>query len=216
MGSSVILDIIGSFVVFGVLLLTGLRMDTNAVEERFAYNTAVNLQLQLVSLSAQIEDDFRKIGYDPTELTLDPSTTAIRYGDSTDFKFAGDINNDGKIDSVEYLLGPSQGLRNPNIRVLVRKYWDGASTANNRIDSIRANVVQFKMTYYLADRNTQVGPPVGAAVGSASGVGMICLSLSLESPDKYTGSTVYQETDTSLYKVYWRQFQIVAKNMTYR
>ena len=115
MGASTLLDIIGSFIVFGMLLLSGLGMDLNAINDRFAYNTAVNLQLQLVSLTAQIENDFQKIGYDPTSTTLtNPSSSAVRYGNANDFRFAGDMNNDGSIDSVEYLLGPSQNLSNPD------------------------------------------------------------------------------------------------------
>jgi hypothetical protein len=215
MGSSVLLDIIGSFLVFGLLLLTALRMDTNAVEDNFSYNTAVNLQLQLVSLTAQIEDDFRQVGYDTTEMQIQPSTAAIRYGTAHDFRFTADMNNDGTVDSVEYLLGPSRGLRNPNICTLVRNYWDGKNSANNRVDSIRAYITQLDFTYYLADKLTLVDPPVGPGTG----VGMICLSLTLQSPDKVTsstGPTIYSESDTALYSVYWKQFQIVSKNMTWR
>jgi hypothetical protein len=213
MGASTLLDIIGSFIVFGMLLLSGLGMDLNAINDRFAYNTAVNLQLQLVSLTAQIESDFQKIGYDPTQITLtNPSSSAVRYGLLNDFRFAGDMNNDGVIDSVEYLLGPSQNLSNPAIRILVRKFWDGSNAANNRVDSIKANVTQLNFTYYRVNTDSQIDPPVG----DSTGVGMIRLSLSLQSPDKFTGSAVYEQTDTSLYSVYWKQFEIVSKNMSWR
>jgi hypothetical protein len=213
MGASTLLDIIGSFIVFGMLLLSGLGMDLNAINDRFAYNTAVNLQLQLVSLTAQIENDFQKIGYDPTSTTLtNPSSSAVRYGNANDFRFAGDMNNDGSIDSVEYLLGPSQNLSNPDICILVRKFWDGSNAANNRVDSIKAGVTQLLFAYYMTNTDSPINPPVNYS----SGVGMIRLSLSLQSPDKFTGSTVYQQTDTSLYSVYWKQFEIVSKNMTWR
>jgi hypothetical protein len=212
MGNSVILDIIGSFIVFGLLLLTALRMDTNAIEDNFSYNTAVNLQLQLVSLATQIEGDFRMIGYDVSETQIQPATAAVRYGTVNDFRFASDLNNDGTVDSAEYILGPSQGLRNHNIRTLVRKYWDGKNSAKNRVDSIKAYITQLEFSYYAADRNTSLG----SYVDYNSGVGMICLSMTLQSPDKYTGSRIYEESDTALYSVYWKQFQIVSKNMTWR
>jgi hypothetical protein len=122
------------------------------------------------------------------------------------------MNNDGSIDSVEYLLGPSQNLSNPDICILVRKFWDGSNAANNRVDSIKAGVTQLLFAYYMTNTDSPINPPVNYS----SGVGMIRLSLSLQSPDKFTGSTVYQQTDTSLYSVYWKQFEIVSKNMTWR
>ena len=122
MGSSTILDIIGSFIVGGLILLLTRGMQLGAMENQFVYNSSVNLQINLVTLTTRMEDDFRKIAYCKNS-EISPPSNAILFADTSDFRFKGDFNNDGSIDSMEYLLGPQDATSgNSRIRTVVRNY----------------------------------------------------------------------------------------------
>lgn len=112
-----ILDLIGSIVIAGFVMLMGLRMNANIADSNQSYKTDVIVQESLVSLVQSIEYDFRKMGYK----VLDPTTVVLR-ADSTHITFQGDIDDNGVIDTVEWYLGPSiTSTPNPKDRILYRK-----------------------------------------------------------------------------------------------
>ena len=45
---------------------------------------------------------------------------------------------------------------------------------------------------------------------------MIELTITLESNNRIVDNANAYVQDTALYKVYWRQFRIIGKNLTYR
>jgi hypothetical protein len=210
MGSSVILDIIGSIIVGGLLLLMALRLNTGALENSYAYNSGANLQLSLVTLTTRLEDDFRKIAYCKYQ-EITPAANAVRKADTSDFCFSGDLDNDGSIDSVEYLLGTWYGCSNKNVKTLIRRGWDETTLT---VDSIKLGVTQFKFIYRTCDKDSLLSAPVNLSTNS---VGLIDLSVSLESPYRLAlDAKDSYETDTSLYKIYWRQFRVIGNNLQYR
>ncbi len=212
MGTSSLLDIVGSFVVGGLILLLTRGMQLGAVENQYVYNTSVNLQINLVTLTTRLEDDFRKIAYCQNS-EISPASNAILYADSVHFRFEGDFNNDGSIDSMEYLWGP-QDVTSPNnlIHVIVRNYWPTGGT--KQVDSIRLGVTQFQFQYKTA--NTDSSILISPVNLTKYAIGMIELTITIQSNSRIVDNAHAYVQDTSLYKVYWRQFRIVGKNLTYR
>jgi hypothetical protein len=213
MGSSTILDIIGSVIVGGLLLITCLQLKLGANENQFVYNSSVNLQVNLVTLTTRMEDDFRKIAYCQND-EITPPSDAICYADTSKFRFMGDINNNGNIDSIEYSLGTnSYAPQNLRIKPVIRKYWEGAS-ATAVVDTIKLGVTQMRFHYKTQNSDSSIlTTPVNLA---KTAVGVIDLAITLESPYRILDTSNTYIQDTSLYKVYWRQFRVVGKNLLYR
>jgi len=63
MGFSSLIDILGSIVIGGLLLMILLRMNETATQNTYEYNGELTVQQNLVSTVQLIEYDFRKIGY---------------------------------------------------------------------------------------------------------------------------------------------------------
>jgi len=150
MGAAVILDLIGSVIIGGILLLTLFRMNDNASANTFNFSGELTVQENLVATIEVLEYDLRKIAYcDDWKLIPDPAV-AILEADSTYIKFLSDANPDngtGTVDTIEYVLGPSSeltGTPNPNDRMLYR-YINGVGPGVN------LGVTQFIMKYYDAD-----------------------------------------------------------------
>ncbi len=121
MGYATILDIIGSTIIGGFLLLILFRLNASATENTYNYGSSLNAQQSLTLISKVIDYDFSKIGY--VNGQAPDYDGAIKLADSTHFEFYADMNNDGKIDSVSYLLGPASDLSNtpnPSDRMLYR------------------------------------------------------------------------------------------------
>jgi hypothetical protein len=217
MGSTTILDIIGSFVVGGLLLLTCLQLKAGANENSFIYNSSVNLQLNLVTLTSRMEDDFRKIAYSAGG-EIKPGSAAVEIASASSFKFMGDIDNDGKIDSLEWGKGnPDYTTPNPRDFTIYRKVWKGggAGAFTLTTDSIHVGATQFQFRYKTEDSDSSIlVTPVNL---SKYRVGIIDIAISLEAAARlYIDSTKLLSQDTAMYTVYWRQFRVVGKNLAYR
>ena len=132
MGTSVILDIMGSMIIGGILLLTLFRMNDNATRNTYNFSGELIVQQNLVTTVEVLEYDFRKIGYceDPFALPH-PEKDAILFADTSRIKFLTDLmtspygydpHGDGILDTVEYYLGPALNYRNsnPNDRMLIQ------------------------------------------------------------------------------------------------
>ncbi len=221
MGSSTILDIIGSFIVGGLLLISCLQLKLGASENQFVYNSSVNLQTSLVTLTTRMEDDFRKIAYCQNS-EISPPSNAVLYADTSRFCFLGDMNNNGTLDAVEYSLGAPYVPGNAIIKTVVRKYWKDvgvitsppASSAATTIDSMKVGCTQ--LLYHYKTQNTDSSILTTPVVLSQKSIGIIDLAISLQSVTTITDNAHAYIQDTSLYKIYWRQFRVVGKNLTYR
>ncbi len=145
MGYSTIIDIIGSTIVGGLLMLILFRTNSSAVENTYNYGSDLSAQQRLAVISKIIDYDFSKIGYCKNQVT--DYTGAIKYADSTQIQFYTDMNDDGIRDSVTYKLGPTSDLSrtpNPSDRIIYRTVYD---TTFPQIDPL-AGVTVFKMIYY--------------------------------------------------------------------
>ena len=113
---NIILDIMGSIVVAGIMLLMMLNAEVYQSNTRFASDSELQLQQNARTLADILSYDLRKIGY---EYKDNPFIEA----DSEWISFYADMDRDGSVDKVTYFLSdPSyaKSTTNPNDRVLFR------------------------------------------------------------------------------------------------
>jgi hypothetical protein len=202
MGSSSILDIIGSFLVGGILLLMGLSLNASSNEVRAVYSGNYNLQANLTTLVEMLQTDFRKIGYCRVWQNMkDP----IRIAQANRIRFRADLNNSGNVDSVTYSTGPTSGLSdtpNPNDFYIYRRVNNGDSTRMN------FGTTQFGLQYRDADDNLLSFPITNPRL-----VYYMTITVAVSTPAPYTQE---YSPDSSKYQVIWKQMRLVSKNLTNR
>lgn len=163
MGSQVVLDIIGSFILFGWLFLSTIRVGTANSENMQSFGGELLVQENLVEITRLLEYDFRKIGYCREPNALPDPTKAIVLADSQRIKFLTDVDltgsgPDGVVDSLYYYLGPTSEListTNPRDRMLYRVVNAAAAKGAN------LGVTSFKLKYYDGQGNLIAFPITG-------------------------------------------------------
>ena len=160
MGSQTIIDIIGSFIIFGWLLLMSLRMNTANSENMQTYRGELLVQQNLVEVTQLLEYDFRKIGYCAEPNNFPDPTRAILLADSNQIKFVTDVDfgsgPNGAIDSIHYFLGPTSELDltvNPRDRMLYRVV--NAETPNGS----NLGITSFNLKYFDSG-GLELGTPI--------------------------------------------------------
>ena len=207
MGYATILDIIGSIIAGGFLLLILARTNASAIQNTYNNNSDLITQQNLSAVVMLLENDFRKIGYmgDWTKAGQIDPTKAILYADSTRIKFIGDINNNGIMDTVYYYVGPTSelsGTPNPNDRILYRSVTSTNSSNNTLTKSGSMGITQFGLTYF-DDFGHQLSFPITVPGTIAE----IQITLQVQNTEAYNGQYV-----TS----YWRQIRLAARNLKNR
>jgi len=113
---SVMLDLIGSVIIAGFVILMGLRLNETISGSADASMAGLNVQQSMADIVQDLESDFRKIGFNLPDPRL-----SIGIADTNHIKFYADLYRTGTIDSVEWFTGPVlTTLPNPNIRPFVR------------------------------------------------------------------------------------------------
>lgn len=200
---SVMLDLIGSVVIAGFVILMGLRLNETISGSADATMAGLNVQESMAELVSNLESDFRKAGYQ----VADPTKT-ILLADTSHIKFCGAMERNGSVDTVEWYTGPPLAtLPNPNVRVLYRNVadstgvWTGGGAA-------ALGVTQFKLKYYAQDGT--VVNPLDAA--NYSKIWVIEIALRVESPYKVQDAV---NTDNSQFAVsFWKQTRLSSRNMS--
>ena len=195
---SVMLDIIGSVIIAGYVILMGLQLNGSIMGTATSSVTNLNVQESMSELVRNLEYDFRKIGYH----VADPKM-CIALADTSHIKFYADMDRDGSVDSVEWFAGaPLTTLPNPAIRVLYRKL--------NQEDAGGAaglGVTQFKLRYF--DAHGVEIPPLSTSLYSQ--IWTIEVSLRVESPYQVQAAV---NTENSEYAAaYWRQTRLASRNI---
>ncbi len=136
---SAMLDMIGSFVIGGLLLMMILNVNTDFAMMSAEDRIELMIQENLDELVEEIEFDFRKIGHNAPAPYL-----AIQAFDTSMITFIADLDNDSTLESVVYSLGPTSGVPgtvNPRDRILNRTV-DGVLVGNS------LGVVDFQLIGY--------------------------------------------------------------------
>jgi hypothetical protein len=131
------LDIAGSFVIGGIVLLTFVNLNLSVTVGAADNLYAGVVQGEVTSSADLIEYDLYKIGYRC-------SGNKIELADSSEIRFYSDVNNDGVADEIYYFLGDAESYTetgNPNDCLLTRE-------KNKEKQCAYIPVVDFKFTYY--------------------------------------------------------------------
>jgi len=113
---SIILDIMGSVIIAGLLVIMLMKFNIYQSNTKFASDSELQLQQNAKTLAEIINYDLRKIGYDY-------DSTSIVQADSERVSFLSDIDRNGSTDVVSYFLGDTSEVTettNPKDRILYR------------------------------------------------------------------------------------------------
>jgi type II secretory pathway component PulJ len=210
MGSQVIIDLIGSLVLFGWLLLTTIRVGVANSENMQTYGGELLVQENLVEVTRLLEYDFRKIGFCKEPNRLPDPTKAIILADSTRLKFLTDVDltgtgPDGVVDSIYYYLGPTSELgstMNPRDRILYRVVNNETPKGSNM------GVTSFRFRYYNS-QGIELAPPVTAL--SLQNIQTIQISLIVE--NVVAGELVETAPINTQYSsAFWQQLRLSSRN----
>ncbi len=199
MGTSTLIDIAGSFLVSGMLLLTALQLDQKAVQTTFDSQAGLTVQQNMVELIEYLQYDFRKIGYCKNAAKLPSSavSTFIQKGDTSSIWFLADVSNTGNVDTVKYWLdtSPIPGCPNPDVRYLYRQVDSTPPVATN------LGITEFNIQYYEA-----FGIPIPSPFGAPNQTQYIVLTVRMEPISAFNASY-------SSNFVIWRQTRMVSRNL---
>ena len=181
---AVMMDIVGSLVMLGMVILMIMGININMSQETYKGLTEFNLHAQSIQLSRIFEFDLYKMGYAVSK----PGVIAI--ADTSRIKFYSNLFNiPGRRDSVEYNLGtvvPSS--TNPRDRALYR--FENTSQV-----FINFSVTRFRLSYYNGNDSLLGAPVTGSLRDSIKSVRVY---LTLESPEPFdtsrTGGPSYIST----------------------
>lgn len=199
MGFSTIIDIIGSTLIGGMLLMILFRMNDAAVENTYVYGGELLVQQNLVEVVTLLEYDFRKIGYCADWQKIPDPSQAILAADSNDITFLTDLDSDGNVDTLRYFTGPRSELAstaNPRDRMLYR-------VENNETPKgANLGVTQFNMIYFDALRKV-----IDFPITVPSEIYTMQINITVENTEAY---------DENYSSAFWRQIRLAARNLRNR
>lgn len=203
MGFSDILDLAGSILIGGLIMLILFRMNDAAVENVYNNGGELSLQQNLAITAKVLEDDFRKIGYCADWKKIPDPSKSILLADSNRIRFLTDVDKgsgpDGIVDTILYAVGPTSELSqtpNPRDRFLYR-------IVNSETPrGINLGVTQFKIIYFDA-----LGDTIDFPIAVPSQVYTLEINLTVEN------TAGYNEKYSS---AFWRQIRLVARNLKNR
>ncbi len=208
MGFSTLIDILGSTLIGGMLLLILLRLNDAGVQNNYTYGGELIVQQNLVDLVTLIEHDFRKIGYCADWKKLPDPKKYILEADSNSITFLTDVDSDGEVDTVHYYTGHTSELDNtpnPRDKLLYRVVNNSLPRGSN------LGVTQFELVYY-DDSGTKLLTPV------TNPTKIMTMEINIKVEDVYGYDTSNPNKDDSeMYATaFWKQIRLVARNLNNR
>jgi len=209
MGFSSLLDILGSTIAGGFLLLILMRMNDASVENNYFYTGEKTVQQNLVEVVKLLEYDLRKIGYCNDWQLMPLPSMAIIQADSNRITYLTDIPTvanpygDGILDTMHYYLGPVSELTatpNPYDRLLYRVINHQTPAGAN------LGLTQFRLTYFNSSGNTITTMPASPPFGIAA----IQIDISVEN------TAAYGNDYSADKRIIWRQVRLPARNFSLR
>ncbi len=199
MGTNVILDIMGSMIIGGILMITLFRVSDRATERTYNNSGDLTNQQNIAAVVRTLEYDFRKIGYCADWTQIPNPSKSIIFAKSDGIKFLTDVDRDGKVDTMYYYIGPTSELiytANPRDRFLYRV------VNNEKPVKVNLGVTQFDLVYFNVDK--EIIPVPISVLGE---IYTIQISVAVEDIEAY---------DQKYSQVFWRQIRLVAKNLKNR
>jgi len=199
MGTNVILDIMGSMIIGGILLMTLFRLSDRATERTYSQSGDLIIQQNVATVVSILEYDFRKIGYCADWTKIPDPTKSIILADSNKIKFLTDVDKNKTVDTMYYYIGPPSELiytANPRDRFLYRV------VNNEKPAKVNLGVTYFNLVYYNSNKDIITTP-----VAVPGEIRSIQISLAVEDIEAY---------NQKYSQVFWRQIKMSAKNLKNR
>ena len=196
MGTNVMLDILGSVIIGGILLLSMANLNEKSTENLYRGSTNLAAQTNLATIVQILETDFRKIGYCADWQQIPTPTEAILYADSVSIRYLTDVQSDGIVDTMFYYIDHSTDIPetpNPRDRYMYRVINNEAPVGVN------LGVTQFKMTFFSA-----LGTELTFPLADPREIYTMQIDISVEDVAAYN-----QEYQT----IFWRQIRLAARNL---
>ena len=199
MGFSTIIDVLGSLIIGGLLLLILMRLNGTVTEHYYITGSDRNLQRALAETAILIEKDFRKMGFcaDPYKIT--ETMDIVIVGDSDFISFYTDVDKDENLDIMTYFVSDTNALaatKNPRDRILYRQINSDTPFM------ISTNITRFLLEYYDVFGNKLTSP-----VASPGNITHMKISMRVEDPEAY---------NEQYSNAYWQQVRLTSKNLRKR
>lgn len=224
MGYSSLIDIIGSTLIGGIILIILFRMNDSAVENHYINSGELIVQTNLLSVVELLEIDLRKIGYCknweiapvPGEALLEATDTSITF--LTDTPSTSNPFGDGNIDTLRYWVGSPYDEEviktpNPKDRMLYRQINSEPALYSNM------GVTQLKINYFDALGNIIPIYKLLAYSAEKKPLGVITMQIDItvENVAAYGDAT---DNDNEVYSkdksAFWRQIRLAAPSLNNR
>ncbi|MFO7446133.1 MAG: hypothetical protein R6W90_07180 [Ignavibacteriaceae bacterium] len=204
MGFGVLIDIAGSMIIGGIILIMIGDINTSIAEHNFDRNEDLRSSFNLTHTAGILENELRNIGYSADYLSDPKTTDLILLADTSRIKFLYDYDMNKVLDTIYYYLGPKEELSstpNPDDCYIYKKI-------NNRTPvRIASGVTKFRFEYFNAN-----GSVLNTPVALKNDIVAFQVSLNIASAEKrqerYTRDPYPQE--------YWRSTTVTARNLDKR
>ncbi|RQW80806.1 MAG: hypothetical protein EHM79_19950 [Geobacter sp.] len=196
MGTNVILDIIGSIIIAGILMLSIFRVNNSSTEDLYKGTGNLIAQTNLATVVQILETDFRRIGYCADWKQIPVPTEAILNADSAGIRYLTDVDKDGTVDTMYYYFDPLTdipGTPNPRDRFLYRVV-NGETPVG-----VNLGVTQFSLEYFNA-----LGSKLSFPISDPREIFTMQIDITVEDVAAY---------DEKYQTIFWRQIRMAARNL---
>jgi hypothetical protein len=188
------IDIIGSILIAGCVILTGLSLNQIVADQAYAASAHLDVQQSLEESITAMESDFRKIGYG----TLDP-TTAILVSQPHLIAFQADIDRDGTLDVIQWQFIQKNHGAGDTMGILTRSVNGGTPLP------CASNVEMFTLRYLRED-----GTP--ADTTAKGQIWVVETTMAVKGPYKVVDQ-VQQSDRMDEARGFWRQTRLASRNI---
>lgn len=217
MGFSTIIDILGSTLIGGAILLILFRMNDASVESHYLSSGDLIMQSNLIEIVQLLEHDLRKVGYcedwekipNPAEAILEATDTSITF--LTDVAQSKEIQiGDGNVDVIKYWIGKSTdtevlGTPNPKDKLLYRQ------VNSEKPLSANLGLTQFNLQYFNALGNRIISMPASPPLGIIT----LQIDITVENTAAY-GDEAEKNVYSKDRSVFYRQIRLAAPSLGIR
>jgi hypothetical protein len=196
MGTNVILDIIGSIIIAGILMLSIFRVNNSSTEDLYRGSGNLVAQTNLATVVQILETDFRKIGYCSDWKQIPVPTEAILSADSISIRYLTDVDKNGIVDTMFYYFDPLTdipGTPNPRDRFLY-------SVVNGETPvGVNLGVTQYRMEFF-----NSLGTKLSFPITDPREIYTMQIDITAEDVAAY---------DEKYQTIFWRQIRMAARNL---
>jgi hypothetical protein len=214
MGFSTLIDILGSSLIGGLILIILFRMNDASVESHYLSSGEFIIQSNLVAIVDLLEHDLRKIGYceqwekipNPAEAIIEATDTSITF--LTDVAISKQVQiGDGNVDVLRYWIGkPTDsevaGTPNPKDRLLYRQVNSDPPMSAN------LGLTQFNLQYFDNFGNKITSMPSVPPLGIIT----MQIDITVESTASY-GDEAEKDVYSKDRSAFYRQIRLAAPSL---